>query len=260
MPRTTMRLATYNVLHGVSVRDGGRVDLAAVADAIADLACDAVAVQEVDRGLPRTGHVDQVAWLAGRLGWHGVFAPALAGDPDRAWHTAPEPDRGGPGYGVGLLSRRPLTGARRTVLPGGGAGERAAQPAIPRLPWWPGWDREPRVALAADVTVDGRTVRLASTHLSYLPWRALAQLRAAARAIGGGTGVLLGDVNLPVLPASAALGRGWTAGRSRPTYPVWRPRLQADQVHVTAGVRLDSVATVPLGPSDHYPLVAEIAF
>ena len=70
-----MRVVTYNLLHGLDVRSE-QVDLDAAARAIEALGADVVAVQEVDRGLRRTDERDQVAEIAKRLGWHGVFAPA----------------------------------------------------------------------------------------------------------------------------------------------------------------------------------------
>ena len=47
---TGLRIATFNLLHGLDVRSN-RVDLDAVAAAIDNLDADVVAVQEVDRGL-----------------------------------------------------------------------------------------------------------------------------------------------------------------------------------------------------------------
>ena len=90
-----MRIATFNLLHGLDVRSN-RVDLDAVAEAIDALDVDVVAVQEVDRGLPRSGELDQVAELASLLGRTGVFAPALLGDPTLRWIRGPgaDPDPG----------------------------------------------------------------------------------------------------------------------------------------------------------------------
>src|SRR6185503_5588957 len=47
---TSLRIATFNLLHGLDVRSN-RVDLDAAAEAIDKLDADVVAVQEVDRGL-----------------------------------------------------------------------------------------------------------------------------------------------------------------------------------------------------------------
>lgn len=234
----------------------GQVDLAAAAEAIAALGVDVVGVQEVDRGLPRTGHADQVAELARATGMHGVFAPALLGDPDRTWSIVPEQDPGGPAYGVGLLTRAPLSGVRRVQLPGGGDGRRSPNASLRN----PGWDREPRVVVAGDLPLDGATVRVATTHLSYLPWRGMTQFRAALVAVAAdaGAALLIGDLNLPAWPVRLALRDGWSHAGGQPTYPAWRPRVQIDQLLVR-GLRVDEIAVTPPATSDHLPLVATLS-
>jgi endonuclease/exonuclease/phosphatase family metal-dependent hydrolase len=252
----TLRIGTYNLLHGIDIRSG-RVDLDAAAAAITALDLDVVCLQEVDRALPRSAGLDQTEVLAELLGLHGVFGPALLGDPDRAW-TAASGDAGGPAYGVALLSRHPIAASSRTTLPGGGDGRRTSTPTTPGNP---GWDREPRTALTGMLDVGGRPLRVTSTHLSYLPWRGLAQLRAAARAAAGDgsvPAVLAGDCNLPVWPVRAALGRRWTHPGGTPTYPAWKPRLQADQILVAGDVDVVDLSVVPSGPSDHLAVVATI--
>lgn len=249
-----LRIASYNLLHGISVRSGS-VDLAAAADAITALDADVVALQEVDRGLARTGGADQVAEIAARAGLHGVFAPALLGSPDDRWTAVRDGDAGGPAYGIGLVSREPLHAVQRIALPGGGDGERTAAASPQR----PGWDREPRVALAATVAPG---VRVATAHLSYLPWRGLAQLRVAAAAVaafaGAGPAALIGDLNLPPWPVRLAL-RGWTQARSGPTYPAWQPRVAVDQLLVRGGLTIRDVVVAAPATSDHLPLVATVA-
>jgi endonuclease/exonuclease/phosphatase family metal-dependent hydrolase len=244
------------VLHGISLRSG-MVDLAAAADAVRDLDADIVAVQEVDRDLERSGGEHQAAVLAGRLGWDWAFAPAVLGDPGERWTAAGADDPGGGAYGVGLLSRLPLSDVRRITLPGGASAGARSPGATPQRP---GWDHEPRVAVRAVVTVAGTALGVTTTHLSYLPWRGLAQLRAAARAAaaGGGPAVLVGDLNLPVAPVRAALPRRWTHAGGAATYPSWRPRVQLDHLLVTGGVAVRSVAVAGGTTSDHLPLVADL--
>jgi endonuclease/exonuclease/phosphatase family metal-dependent hydrolase len=265
--RKSVRVGTFNLLHGLDVRTR-QVDLAAAAAAIAALDLDVVALQEVDRALTRSGGVDQVTALAERLGYQGAFAPALLGDPGTRWRTVGARDPGGPAYGVGLLSRWPLLRTTRSTLPGGGAGERRAVPdpsddtgARRPASMNPGYDREPRTALTALLDVDGIPLRVTSTHLSYLPWRALAQLRAVLPlAAGDGTAsVLAGDVNLPVWPVRLALGRAWRHLGGTPTYPAWDPRLQVDQIAVAGAMDVREITVGPPGPSDHLPVVAEVA-
>lgn len=276
-----MRIASHNLLHGIDIRrlpagastvSAAAVDLAAAAEWIAAVDADVVALQEVDVFLDRSGGVDQVAWLAEHLGYDGCFAPALMGDPDREWHEAPTAGlpAGTGGYGLGLLSRVGLNAVTRTRLPYGGPGTRL--PAA--TPTRPGVDNEPRITLSATV---GDGLRVTTTHLSYMFWRAVPQLgRALEAAASGhdGPGMFLGDFNLPMWggwlalhawglhpwgwPRPATRGHGWRYVPGKATYPSWKPRLQLDQVYVR---HLDGPVTVEVGaagPSDHLPLVVTV--
>jgi endonuclease/exonuclease/phosphatase family metal-dependent hydrolase len=252
--RTGLRVATWNLLHGLDVRTG-RINLAGVAADIDAMDVDLVALQEVDRGLPRTGRVDQVAELATALGWHGVFAPALLGDPQRGWTPGPGagPDPGGPAYGVGLISRTPLLDVARCALPGGGHGRRGPEHVGRVLP---GWDREPRAVLRARVG----ELTVATTHLSFQFWLSVRQLRVALGFAGRGPALLLGDLNLPTPALRVALARsGWSPSRAASTYPSWRPNMQLDHV-VRRSVEACDVRVGPRGPSDHLPVSAVVAW
>jgi endonuclease/exonuclease/phosphatase family metal-dependent hydrolase len=252
--RTGLRVATWNLLHGLDVRTG-RINLAGAAADIDALDVDVVALQEVDRELPRTGRVDQVAELSTTLGWHGVFAPALLGDPQRGWTPGPGagPDPGGPAYGIGLLSRIPLLDVARCPLPGGGHGRRGPEHVGRVLP---GWDREPRAALRA--RIGGLTVT--TTHLSFQFWLSVRQLQVALAFAGTGPALLLGDLNLPLPALRIALGRsGWSPSRAGRTFPSWRPNMQLDHV-VRRGVEVCDVLAGPRGPSDHLPVSASVAW
>ena len=268
------RVATFNMLHGMDLATGDGSDLEATAAVIEGLGADVVALQEVDRGLPRSGGVDQVAHLCAVLGpgWEGVFAPALLGDPNTSWRVPGTGDgtgdgtgagigtRGGtddpdgPAYGIAVLSRRGLSEPQRLALPGGGPGHRTDARRA-------GWDREPRTALRVVIggTDDPSRLHVTTTHLSYLPWRGLAQLRRVARwaAAPPGPAVLAGDLNLPAGVVRGALPR-WQHAGGDPTYPASAPRVQVDQILVR-----DCAATgarvIPTTSSDHLPLVADLA-
>ncbi len=276
-----MRIASCNLLHGIDVRRLSRgqtsvtpdqVDLEAVATWIGSLDADVVALQEVDAFLERSHGVDQVAWLAERLGYEGTFVPALMGSPDREWHEVPDAGlpTGAGGYGIGLLSRVGLRDVTRHRLPHGGPGSRAPGAS----PTNPGIDTEPRVAMSATVA-DG--LRVSTTHLSYMFWRAIPQLgRAVAAAATGhdGPGVFLGDFNLPRWggwlalharglhpwgwPDRATRAHGWRYLPGAATYPSWNPRIQLDQTYVRHLDRQVTVEVGPPGPSDHLPLVLEV--
>ncbi len=247
-----VRMVSANVLHGRDLVTG-RVDIERAAAAVAGLEPDVVALQEVDRGQARSGGVDQVAAVATAVGGHGRFAAALAGDPQRSWEPAHGRDVDGPAYGVGLVSRWPIRHADPVALPGGGAGTRSG----PFSPSWPGYDREPRTALRAELDVAGRRLAVTVTHLSYLPWRGARQLRVAAAAAHDDPAVLVGDLNLPV-SAVRALTRGWRHAGGDPTHPAWRPRTQPDQLLLRGAPTVEAARAGPRSLSDHLPLIVDL--
>jgi endonuclease/exonuclease/phosphatase family metal-dependent hydrolase len=261
-----VRIATFNLLHGLDLRSN-RVDLDAAAQAIEALDVDVVAVQEVDRGLSRSGELDQVAALASLLGRTGVFAPALLGDPTLRWSRGPgaDPDPGGPAYGIGLISRLPVTAVAIAALPGGGPGQARPRRPDARRPPIPYRDGEPRAALRVTVEAPwGGPVAVTTAHLSFVPWRGRRQLATVGRFARGGpdgevAAVLLGDLNLPPRVVEPALRRGgWRTLPAGPTFPSWTPVAQLDHVLVRGGIVMEELKAGPAGPSDHLPLTASL--
>ena len=243
---TTFRMATWNLRHG---RGPGpsRVDLGAAAAMIAALECDVIALQEVDRAQPRSGRADQIAELALRLGWHGLFAPSIVGRPG----VAPDDvvDDGGPAYGIGMLSRHPLRASARMVLPS--ASDGGHRPVA---------DREPRVLLRAAVTTAIGDVTVQATHLSWAPWLAWRQLRwvLGLPCDAQGPTVIAGDFNLPACVLGAALGgTEWRAASAGPTFPARTPCLQLDHI-VVRNAHVAEARIGRVGPSDHRMLSAAL--
>lgn len=104
-----LRIATYNVGQGQDA-ESGALAFRELAEVLADLDADAVAVQEVARGWPLTSMSDLEAWLRANTDWSIVYAPAA----DRQ-------------LGNALLSRVPLTDVMTIDLgQGGGAQRRSA--------------------------------------------------------------------------------------------------------------------------------------
>lgn len=248
-------MATWNILHGIDFRRSS-VDLAAVAAHLAVLDADVVALQEVDAFQPRTGEVAQADELARTLGYRSVFAASLWGDTTTAWTATRGPlaaSHEWPAYGIALLSRLPVKRVRRLRLSGGGAHRRRRPPNPAR----PGWDYEPRVALQAQIEVGTTVVHVAATHLSYMPWRSIRQLRTVLAAQEGlEPAVILGDLNLPPRVVNAA-AKGWVPAGGEPTYPAPGPRMQLDQILVR-GLGVTSLRVGPEECSDHRSVVAEL--
>ncbi len=257
-----VRVATFNLLHGLALTDGTASE-EALRRAARTLDADVVGLQEVDRHQDRSGRVDQVLAVAEALGApEHRFVPALRGTPGpvRDWeavHGDEVPE--GPTYGVGLVSRLPVLrwAARRfdpapvslpLLVPAG------PRPQVVRIP------DEPRVAVAAVVATAAGPLTVVTAHLSFVPGTNARQLRALARWARDfpAPRVLVGDFNLP--GARPRRLTGWEQLGRVATYPSYRPRIQFDHalaeglppgsVHRVSALRLDV--------SDHCALAVDL--
>jgi endonuclease/exonuclease/phosphatase family metal-dependent hydrolase len=279
-----LRIATFNLLHGQSLRDGspGEAALCAAARAID---ADILGIQEVDRHLDRSGGVDQPAVVAEALeAKHVQFVPTLTGVPGARPGAARGPRPGAaPGprpaavrgapvrwrpvldgepleqgqYGIALVSRFPLRGVRVCRFP-------AAPFGLPllvagrRLPT-PVPD-EPRAALAAVADTPYGPVTVVTTHLSFMPGWNVRQLRTIVGWVADlpVPRLLLGDLNIPG-PLSASVS-GWCRLARLHTYPVAHPTVQFDHV-LGYGIGRDAVTGVVslrLPVSDHRALAVDL--
>ncbi len=98
-----LRLMSYNIKSCLWTPRG----LDAIAERIADVDADVVALQEVDRNMDRSGRVDQARELGSRLGYEAVYAATVQG--------ADFGSRQGE-YGIALLSRLPLRAHEQRLL------------------------------------------------------------------------------------------------------------------------------------------------
>jgi endonuclease/exonuclease/phosphatase family metal-dependent hydrolase len=250
-----VRLATFNLLHGRAPADG-RVDLDRLAEAVRTLDADVLALQEVDRGQPRSGGAD-LAQVAARAGGAVAarFLPALTGLPGAWSPAAPGDGDGRPQYGVALVTRLPVLAWREVRLP-------RLPGRVPVL--FRGKRRpelvtdEPRVALLARLQTPRGPLTVASTHLSFIPGWNVVQLRALLlAAAGSGPLVIAGDLNLQPGPARRVSGlRPLAAGL---TFPSHAPERQLDHL-LARGVDGPVRGSAPCLPlSDHCALVADVA-
>jgi endonuclease/exonuclease/phosphatase family metal-dependent hydrolase len=254
-----MRIATFNVLHGVSLADG-RVDPARLADAVLALDADVLALQEVDRNQLRSGDHDLTLIAAEAMGavWHR-FEPTVLGTPGELWRPCgPGEDDGGPAYGVSLLSRLPVSRFGVVPLPAAPIHSPVVLPGQPARVVL--LKDEPRAAVVAVVEQDGLQVTVAGTHLSFVPGWNVRQLRALRRELAGWTRpvVLAGDLNLPgSVPAAVT---GWRRAVRAATYPSTNPRVQLDHILVGYGrLRLTASGAKSLAVSDHCAAYADLS-
>ena len=270
-----MRVATWNVLHGMAIT--GDESPASLTSQAALLRADIIGLQEIDRDQSRSNHEHQTRDVARAMGlpfW--VFAPALVGTPGESWESADDShthshhddvsgnDAGaGAHYGVGLASRFPLSNIEVLRLKGAPISLPLLVPADPKPRFIKVAD-EPRVAIIADVQTPEGIVTVSTTHLSFVPGYNVKQLRIITKHLASKPNpvLVIGDFNLPGRIGSFVARWDWLAKIA--TYPTPKPRIQFDHM-IAKGISKaqitsarNSAQAIPLGVSDHCALVIEI--
>ncbi|TKK65120.1 endonuclease [Ilyomonas limi] len=130
----TIRVLAYNIHHGEDVN--GKLNLQQIADVINKANPDVVALEEVDSMTNRTNKVDQLKELAALTNMQYFYGKNM--------------DYDGGGYGVGILTKWPITRTFTT-----------------RLPNFP--QSEPRVAATVEVQLkDNKSFLFTAIHLDYV--------------------------------------------------------------------------------------------
>ncbi|WP_448989626.1 endonuclease/exonuclease/phosphatase family protein [Luteitalea sp.] len=230
-----LRLATYNI-HKCRGMDG-RTRVERIAEVLASLDADVIALQEVVGGGPdEDGQAAQLGALLG-MGW--------VMDPVRLLR--------GKGYGNVVLSRLPIVHTHQCDLSCD--------------------KREPRGCMRVDVDVDGRSLHVFNVHLGTAVFERRKQAPRLAEFVADrhvpGPKVLLGDFNEWVKGLTSKTLGEMLEGvdlshhlRRRKTYPGVLPMFHLDHIYTAGGLEVQKV-TLPrnkltLVASDHLPLVADV--
>lgn len=231
-PGETVRLMAYNIHHGEGT--DGDLDLERIAEVINAQQPDLVALQEVDRGVRRTGREDQAVRLAQLTGLAPAFGAFM--------------DYDGGEYGMAILSRWPMLEVENIRLPDGD---------------------EPRTALRVRVRSPrtGDELVFVGIHFYRTDDERMSQARRLVEALEaeGAPVVLAGDFNsTPESPVLDLVGRRWWAlpkGEDHLTFPSTDPRTEIDFILLRPRERFHlsshDVLDEPVA-SDHRPLVAEV--
>lgn len=229
-----LRALTFNIHHAEGV--DGKLDVARIAQLIRDAKADVVALQEVDRGVERSGRRDLLKEIADLTGMAFAFGKNL--------------DHQGGDYGNALLTTRPIVSEGNKHLPNADASEQ-------------------RGVLQLVLDVDDTQVLVLATHLDHR--RDDAQRVTSARAIldmltawGPGPALAMGDFN--DVPGSrtyatliAAFTDVWVAvGQGDGfTIPVEAPTRRIDWILVR-GLEPVRAEVLKTEASDHLPVVATL--
>ena len=231
----TFRVMTYNIHHGEGLDK--KVDLARIAELIKAEKADLVALQEVDRGIARSGKQDVAGEIARLAGMQCVFSNNFSFS--------------GGEYGNAILSRFPIVERDHKLLKMVGSQEQR------------GW-------LKVVVDVHGRKLSFWNTHVDHRKEEAerLASVEDFKKWLKEETApvIFCGDFN-------ASPGRATYNGMKsvfddtirklglEPAYtiPVEKPTARIDYIWVSKGASIKPLkAWVPqTKASDHLPVVAE---
>ena len=122
-------------------------------------------------------------------------------------------------------------------------------------------DRVRRAALVVDLTIEGRPLSVAGTHMSHLlhgSHRNWAELRRQLDTAARPDAVLVGDMNTWG-PLVHVFLPGWRRAVIGRTWPTWRPHSQIDHILVRgAALRERRGVVLPHAGSDHRPVRAEL--
>jgi len=225
-----LRVVSYNIHCGIGW--DGRFNEQRILDVLREIDGDVIALQEVES---RAAGVDMLAWLAEGLGFHAIAGTTLL-----------HPDGN---YGNGLLTRCPVLCSKILDL----SFE----------------SREPRGAIAADLTCEGEAIRVVATHLGLRPAERRDQVETLLklfRESPDDRAVLLGDLNEWFLWGRPLrkLHNYFQRTPSPRTFPTIMPVLSLDRCWVHPRTILQRLyahrSRKSRLASDHLPLVAELHF
>ncbi|MBO8128730.1 MAG: endonuclease/exonuclease/phosphatase family protein [Peptococcaceae bacterium] len=222
-----IKVLTYNIHHAEGVDN--EVDLGRIAHVLAASAAELIALQEVDRFMPRTGFVPQAKRLAQKLGKTYVFAPTL-----RLVCL--------PLFGNAVISAYPIISWTNHRLPGTG---------------------EPRRMLETRILMQGETVCFCNTHLGLNAVDRKGQVAEIIRIVSDIKIplILCGDFNaLPDAPEirdllivldDACVINGYT-------FPPQEPTARIDYIFTSSHWKVRKCFTINSQASDHLPIVAHL--
>lgn len=132
----SLKVISYNIHIGQNSNNEDQLEN--LAEFIKSTQADLIGLQEVDSVCNRSGNVDQLKFLADKTGLYYAYARHFAFD--------------GGSYGIGILSRHPLSNItdHRVVLTGAGTKDGAT-----------------RALLTADIFLNNKKLTFATVHMDY---------------------------------------------------------------------------------------------
>lgn len=232
-----IRVMSYNIHHGRGT--DGKVDIERIAQVIKEAKPDIVGVQELDRGVQRSGGIDEIGEIARITGMTYYFDKNI--------------EFQGGAYGNAVLTRFPILQQTNSYYKSVHPGERRAVQQVV-------------------VDVNGRKLVFLNTHMDYRPedeerWMNMSELEQVVKTYHGLPMILTGDLNddpdsrthkrfkemFVDAWEAAGEGDGFTyVGSDR------SKRLDYVLVSKSDALKVETVRVIQTDASDHRPVVAEI--
>lgn len=281
-PGQSMRVLSWNILHGQVIPPANQVDQlaclkSATAQVVSNYQPDFICLQEVDYQQPRSDFLNQtkiIAKTSGLKNW--AFLPAIFGTPGEKWKKVINLEQSiitaenesintAKSYGIGIATNQPIKKLYAKKLGKSVIG----MPLL--IPNEKGTGvrfiyvkDEPRVVLIIELESG---VTIATTHLSFVPGVNIYQLNRISYLLRNipGKKILAGDLNLPGnLPSKLS---GFRSLATAATYPSWKEKIQFDYIMAKKGlIKNNRVAATLIKStgrpiiSDHIPIGVELKF
>lgn len=281
-PGQSMRVLSWNILHGQVIPPANQVDQlaslkSATAQVVSNYQPDFICLQEVDYQQPRSDFLNQTKIIAESSGLkYWAFLPAIFGTPGEKWKKVTNLEQSiitaenesintAKSYGIGIATNQPIKKLYAKKLGKSVIG----MPLL--IPNEKGTGvrfiyvkDEPRVVLITELE---NGVTIATTHLSFVPGVNIYQLNRISFLLRNipGEKILAGDLNLPGnLPSKLS---GFRSLAAAATYPSWKEKIQFDYIMAKKGlIKNNKVAATLIKStgrpiiSDHIPIGVELKF
>ncbi|WP_372637861.1 endonuclease/exonuclease/phosphatase family protein [Cohnella sp.] len=219
-----LKVMSYNIRHGKGL--DGKVSLRRIAEVITKTQSDVVALQGVDRFMPRSGFRDQLKKLAKQLGMHACFSPSINLIMIQ--------------YGNAILSHYPIISKDIQYI---------------------GGSKERRSVLIVKLQINECVVTIVNTHLgahmserikqNSVLWSVLEKLEQPT--------ILAGDFNMEMHDSfMKRLSSRWKKITPQNNLPTMENGTEIDHIFVNMSIEQATAKVIPYDASDHYPVIAEI--
>ncbi|MBE6641969.1 MAG: hypothetical protein E7619_10345 [Ruminococcaceae bacterium] len=215
-----LRAATYNVKN----TDGGK-SLNGIAEELRCVEADIIGLQELDRGVGRSGNADLLKELSEKSGYQNArFCRSIY--------------FGGGEYGTGILTPHPILDSRVKKLPSA---------------------EETRILTRFHIDVNGTIICFYNAHLSLeAECRAIQLKEIADEFVGGKLSVLAGDFNIDSFDELKLFEGCNIANFEGHSYNTFKTGGKIDNIITTPDIDIISVFLSESEYSDHNMLVADL--